>query len=91
MPGDTGPSDRTQIYRQVGPYLGIGIEFVAAILLCLFAGRWLDEKFDTNPIFMLIGAFVGAAAGFYNFIRTVLKLQKKTDSPGDGPGLEGRG
>ena len=67
--------DRAQVYRQVGPYLGIGIEFIAPILLCLFVGRWLDGKLETAPILMLVGAFLGAATGFYFFIRTVLKLQ----------------
>ena len=65
-----------QVYRQVGSYLGIGIEFVVAILLCFFAGRWLDGKLGTEPILMLVGAFVGIASGFYSFIRTVLRLQE---------------
>ena len=80
MPGKKGPSERTRIYREVGPYLGIGIEFVVAILLCLFLGRWLDGKMGTDPMFMLVGAFVGATAGFVAFIRTVMKLQEKGDS-----------
>ena len=70
-------SGMAQVYRQVGPYLSLGVEFVASILLCLFAGRWLDGKFGTDPILMLIGAFVGASVGFYSFIRTVLRLQEK--------------
>ena len=72
-----------QVYRQVGSYLGIGIEFVVAILLCLFAGRWLDGKLGTEPILMLVGAFAGMAIGFYSFVRTVLRLQK-----GEGRGTE---
>ena len=81
MPGERGKSDRPGIYREVGPYLGIGIEFVAAILLCLFAGRWLDGQMGTEPAFMLVGAFVGATAGFVAFIRTVMKIQKDQDGP----------
>jgi ATP synthase protein I len=80
MPGKKGPSEPTRIYHEVGPYLGIGIEFVVAILLCLFLGRWLDGKMGTEPMFMLVGAFVGATAGFVAFIRTVLKLQEKEES-----------
>ena len=81
MPGEKGKSDRQGIYQEGGPYLGIGIEFVAAILLCLFAGKWLDGKMGTEPAFMLVGAFVGAAAGFVAFIRTVIKIQKDQDTP----------
>ena len=72
---DSKQSSRAQMYRQIGPYLGIGIEFVVAILLCLFLGQWLDGKWGTGPVLMLVGAFVGAAVGFYSLIRTVLKLQ----------------
>ena len=38
-------------------------------------GWWLDVRFETSPILMLIGAFVGAGVGFYSFFRTVLRLQ----------------
>ena len=69
--------DMAQVYRQVGPYLSIGVEFAASILLCLFVGRWLDGRLGTYPVLMLIGALLGAAAGFYSFIRTVLRLQEK--------------
>ena len=69
-------SIQIRVYRQVGSYLGIGIEFVVAILLCFFAGQWLDGKLGTEPVLMLVGAFLGAAAGFYSFIRTVLRLQE---------------
>ena len=64
-------------YREVGRYLGIGVEFTAAILICLGIGWWIDKQWDTSPAFMLVGAFVGMAAGFYNLYRTVVGLQEK--------------
>ena len=76
MAGDSKQSSLGLAYRQVGPYLSLGIEFVASILLCLFAGRWLDGKLGTEPMLMLVGVFVGAAAGFYHFFQTVLRLQE---------------
>lgn len=76
MAGDFKQSGLTQTYRQVGPYLSLGIEFVASILLCLFAGRWLDSKLGTAPMLILIGVFVGASVGFYNFFRVILRLQE---------------
>lgn len=72
-------SGLVQAYRQAGPYLGLGVELAASILLCLFLGRWLDGKLGTGPALMLAGTLLGAVAGFVNFYRAVLKLQEKTD------------
>jgi F0F1-type ATP synthase assembly protein I len=82
------PRDATglgRVYRQVAPYMGIGIEFTAAILLCLWAGWWVDGRFGTGPAFTLIGAFLGMSAGFYNLYRAVVGLGRKTRKP-PGPG-----
>ena len=41
---------------------GMGVQFVVAILLCLFIGKWLDAKLGTAPWLLILGVFVGAAA-----------------------------
>jgi|SaaInl4_200m_RNA_FD_contig_21_1281860_length_385_multi_8_in_0_out_0_2 ATP synthase protein I len=76
MSGDSG-SSLGQAYRRAGPYLSLGIEFIAAILLCLFAGRWLDGKLDTAPLLMLFGAFFGMVVGFINLYKTSIRLQER--------------
>jgi ATP synthase protein I len=65
-------------YRNVGPYLGLGTQLAAAIILMFFLGRWLDSQFNTTPLMILICSFLGGFAGIYNFIRTVLELNKKS-------------
>ena len=80
MPGDSKASALAQAYRAAGPYLSLGIEFAAAVLLCLFAGHWMDGKLDTSPWLLLVGAFLGAVAGFYNFFRSVIRLQEREQS-----------
>jgi F0F1-type ATP synthase assembly protein I len=64
-------------YRKAGPYLNLGIEFAAAILLCLFGGRWLDGKLGTAPYLMLVGTFLGITVGFLNLYRTAIRLQER--------------
>ena len=66
-------------YRNVGAYLTLGIQFVVTILLCVFAGHWADGKFDSSPLLTLIGGLLGIAAGFYHFIRTVLKMDRNSE------------
>ncbi len=73
------PSSLSQAYRSVGPYLTLGIQFIVTILLCVFAGHWADGKFDTSPLWTLIGSLVGIAAGFYHFFKVVLKMGRKSE------------
>jgi ATP synthase protein I len=67
----------TESFRNVGPYLGLGTQLAAAIILMFFLGRWLDDKLNSTPLMILICSFIGGFAGIYNFIRTVLQLNQK--------------
>ena len=60
-------------------FAGLGIQFVAAILLFLFAGQWVDKKLGTDGLFTIIGVFVGAGAAFYNMYRKVTAAQRRDD------------
>ncbi len=66
-------------YRSVSAYLTLGIQFVATILVCVFAGHWADGKFDSSPVWALVGGLIGIAAGFYHFFRAVLKMDRKSE------------
>ena len=64
-------------YKEAGPYLGLGTQLAATIVLMFFFGRWLDQKLDLFPILTIILSFFGGFAGIYNFIKSVLKLNEK--------------
>lgn len=66
-------SRRTATWAQAGEYVGAGFQFAATILLCLFGGRWLDGRLGTAPWLLLIGVFLGAAAGFLNLYRDLTR------------------
>jgi F0F1-type ATP synthase assembly protein I len=57
-------------------FAGIGIQFAVAILLGLYGGQWLDRRWNTKPVFLLIGVFLGAAAGFMSMYRAVNRSSK---------------
>jgi len=63
----------------------LGLTFVAAIVLGLAGGWWLDRRWGTSPACLLLGLFLGIAAGFKNlftFSRRLDRLeQKKQDEP----------
>jgi F0F1-type ATP synthase assembly protein I len=55
----------------------LGIQLAATIVVCFFVGRWLDQVLNTAPWLMILGAFLGAGGGLYNFLRTVIQLGRK--------------
>jgi F0F1-type ATP synthase assembly protein I len=60
-------------------FAGLGMQFAVAIVVFLFAGQWLDNRFGFNGLFTIIGVFVGAAAAFYNMYRKVTAAQRLDD------------
>jgi F0F1-type ATP synthase assembly protein I len=62
-----------------GDFAGAGIQFAAAIIVFLFAGQWVDNRFGTNGLFTIAGVFIGAAAGFYSMYRKISAAQKQDD------------
>lgn len=62
-------------------FAGAGAQFVLSILLFLYIGKWLDGRFGTAPWLLMIGVFVGAAAGFYSFYRRIMAASRDR---GDG-------
>ncbi|MBM4170626.1 MAG: AtpZ/AtpI family protein [Ignavibacteria bacterium] len=70
----------SQSYRSIGPYLGLGTQLAASIILMFFLGRWLDSELNTYPIMIIIFSFLGVFAGIYNFIKTVTNLNTKKKS-----------
>ena len=60
--------------------MGLGVQFVVAILLFLYLGMWLDRKFGTAPWCMLAGTFVGAGGGFYSLYRAMVEENRRQDA-----------
>ena len=54
-----------------------GIDMIVPIFLCSMLGRWLDGRFGTSWIFVLM-FFVGAAAGASNVYRLARKLMRES-------------
>jgi F0F1-type ATP synthase assembly protein I len=64
--GNTG-----QGLKGVGRYFDLGLRFALAIVIGAGGGYWLDTKFQTLPLFLIIGLFLGATSGFLTIYRAV--------------------
>lgn len=56
---------------------GLGTEFCIIMCVCTFAGYFLDKKFETSPLFILLGVAGGFALALYVLIKTALNISKK--------------
>jgi len=63
---------QAQLLGAAGQYAGYGLTWALSTLLFLLAGWWLDGKVGTKPLFTILGAFVGGAAGFYSLYRHIV-------------------
>jgi F0F1-type ATP synthase assembly protein I len=52
-------------------FAGMGLQLVIAIVLFLFVGKWIDSRFGTAPLFMIVGVFVGAGGSTFAMYRRI--------------------
>jgi len=45
--------------------LGVGFFVAASIILGVVGGRWLDSKFNSEPLWLIIGLLLGIVVAFY--------------------------
>lgn len=62
--------------RDASPYLTLGIQLAATMLVYVVAGYFLDRWLETEPIFILIGSVVGMIAFFIQVVRLSKRLSK---------------
>jgi len=60
--------------RKSGLIYGAVMSLVFSVLSCLLAGWLLDKYFETSPYLVVAGILLGAVAGFYQFIRTMSRV-----------------
>lgn len=58
-------------YQAMALMSAIVSQLVGSILIGIFAGRWLDNRWNTEPIFLIIGLFIGLAAGVYSILLSI--------------------
>ncbi|MFO7576515.1 MAG: AtpZ/AtpI family protein [Pelovirga sp.] len=70
--------EKRRLYRSLGFLSSVGISMVAATLLGLAIGYYLDQWLDTQPVFTLIMLLFGIAAGFRNvYVLTTWELRRQ--------------
>ena len=68
-----GPSDE-ETNRKTGLVYAAALSLFAAVASGLIGGWLLDRWLGTRPWLLVSGIVLGAAAGFYEFVRQTSKL-----------------
>ncbi|MCS6831686.1 MAG: AtpZ/AtpI family protein [bacterium] len=55
----------------------IGLSLVIPPVLGYFGGRWLDEKFGTEPILAMVGLIVGIVLGFVEMVHILQQIERE--------------
>lgn len=63
----------------MGTYGTVGLELALSIMLGLFVGRWLDEKFGTGNWLTIIGVGYGVAAGVRALYRAAKQATREAE------------
>jgi len=66
--------DKEEVNRKTGLAYAAGFSLFAAVVSGLLIGWLLDRWLGTRPWLLVTGIILGAAAGFYEFIKTTSKI-----------------
>ena len=72
---------KKSVYTTFAMISQVGISMVVPILLCTYAGVWLEEKFDSPWTVIMI--VVGVLAGVRNVIAMVKRMKQITEEDAD--------
>jgi ATP synthase protein I len=67
--------DKEETNRKSGIAYAAALTLFASVVSLCGVGWLLDRWLGTKPWFLAVGIVLGAAAGFYEFIRLTAKLQ----------------
>jgi ATP synthase protein I len=65
--------------KDILAYSSVGLQLAGTLLICVYAGYWIDSRYMTSPWFLLAGAAVGMIAGFYNLFKELGALEKNKE------------
>jgi len=68
--------ERNKILRAASLLTQLAVGTISCIGLSIFLGIFLDNRLDTNPVFILIFTFVGIIAAFKFMYNTTKRVEK---------------
>lgn len=67
----------SEALRQIAPYMNLGWQLLATILVSLLIGWGIDSLLQTRPFGLILFAVLGIVAGLYSLFKTANRLTLK--------------
>ena len=80
MSEDGKPAEErgSEVVRASSHFLGLGMTFAASVALFGWIGFKVGEQIGAESLLMLLGMFLGGAAGFYNlYVQLVIRPREE--------------
>ena len=58
-------------FRAMGLYSAVLSQLTGPMLIGIFSGRWLDDRFQLEPLFLILCLLIGLSVGIFAVIRTI--------------------
>ena len=71
---DTSHSEKL---KSLGPLIGSGSQLAVTMIVFVLIGKYIDDKNNTYPMWIMIFSFLGIIIGLYGFIKTIASISKK--------------
>ena len=81
--GILNPDPKKKSNRDLGAFsllAAIPALLIAGPAVGFLAGRWLDEKFETEPLYLIIGIVLGFASAGFEIYKLVKKAEQMQQS-----------
>ena len=76
------PVVKPPISRKNNKAIKAGTDFIAALVVGVFLGYWIDRWLHTTPFGIIIFLFLGFGAGFMNLYRSQMSHDDDADKKG---------
>lgn len=63
-------------WKYIGLIGSIGLELLFLVIAGAYVGRELDERFQSEPVFLAVGIFGGLAGGILSAVLTIRRMMK---------------
>lgn len=71
---DTNAEKHARAIQEAAPYLSLGAQLAASVLVPGGIGWYIDSRMDSTPWGMVIGLCIGCVVGLVQFLRSANRL-----------------
>lgn len=60
-------------------FVGIGFELVGTIVVCIYAGKWIDDNYGTSGLGIGLLPMLGLAGWIYRVVLLAKRMEKSEE------------